>query len=162
MLSPVTLNWRATMNVMTVVLNCRKSPHHSDKMSQRAQVSEIAVLRKIGISIYLRTPIIYVDPKLWVCWSWKIAPHLQFSNSGSKSLHMTNLQCMLSFRDLRCFDAISLLSQFAHFCVEHKWTEHSCLWSKNDKYDVYLVGEVRSSLVSMVLSLKDCFAELFS
>ena len=31
---------------------------------------------------------------------------------------MTNLQCILSFRDFRCFDAISVLSRFTHFCVE--------------------------------------------
>ena len=42
--------------------------------------------------------------------------------------------------DLRSFVAISVLSQFTHFCVEQKWTEHSCLWSKKDKYDVWLLG----------------------
>ena len=55
---------------------------------------------------------------------------------------MTNLQCKLSFHDLHCFDVISVLSQFTHFCVEQKWTEHSCLWSKKDKYDVWLLGGV--------------------
>ena len=35
-------------------------------------------------------------------------------NSHSELLHMTNLQCMLSFCDLRCFDTISGLSRFTH------------------------------------------------
>ena len=48
--------------------------------------------------------------------------------------HMTNLQCLLFFRDLRCFDANSILSRFTHFCVEQKFTQICCLWSKNDKY----------------------------
>ena len=61
-------------------------------------------------------------------------------NSHSKLQHMTNLQCKRSFHDLRCFDVILVLSQFTHFCVEQKWTEHSCLWSKKDKYDVWLLG----------------------
>ena len=61
-------------------------------------------------------------------------------NSHSKLLHMTNLQCKRSFHDLRCFDVILVLSQFTHFCVEQKWTQHSCLWSKKDKYDVWLLG----------------------
>ena len=56
-------------------------------------------------------------------------------NSHSKLLHMTNLQCKRSFHDLRCFDVILVLSQFTHFCVEQKWTQHSCLWRKKDKYD---------------------------
>ena len=32
---------------------------------------------------------------------------------------------------------MSVLSQLTHFCVEQKWTQNSCLWSKNDKYDVW-------------------------
>ena len=45
---------------------------------------------------------------------WHIAPHLQFVKSlhTTKLLHMKNLRCMLSFRDLHCFDAISILTQF--------------------------------------------------
>ena len=49
---------------------------------------------------------------------------------------------MLSCRDLRCFDAKSILTRFTHFCVEQKITNKSCPWSTNDKYDVcsyYLV-----------------------
>ena len=46
-------------------------------------------------------------------------------------LHMTNLQCMLSCRDLLCFDAKSILLWFTHFCVEQKLTKKSCLWRKN-------------------------------
>ena len=37
-------------------------------------------------------------------------------------LNVTNLQCMLSWRDLRCFGAKSILSRFTYFCVEQKWT----------------------------------------
>ena len=51
-------------------------------------------------------------------------------------LHMTNLQCMLSCCELRCFDATSILSHFMHFCVEQKSTHKSCLWSKNYKHHV--------------------------
>ena len=51
-------------------------------------------------------------------------------------LHVTNLQCMLSWRDLHCFGAKSILSRFTYFCVEQKWTQKSCPWSKTDKYDV--------------------------
>ena len=40
-----------------------------------------------------------------------------------KLLHMTNLQCMLSCCDLRCFDATSISSHFTHFCVEQKLTQ---------------------------------------
>ena len=56
----------------------------------------------------------------------------------TKLLHMTNLQCMLSCCDLRCFDATFMLSHFTHFCVDQKLTQKSCPWSKNDKYDVCL------------------------
>ena len=51
-------------------------------------------------------------------------------------IHVTNLQCMLSCRDLRCFDAKSILSRFTHFSVEQKLTHKSCPWSTHDKYDV--------------------------
>ena len=53
-------------------------------------------------------------------------------------IHVTNLQCMLSCRDLRCFDAKSILSRFTHFSVEQKLTHKSCPWSTNDKYDVWV------------------------
>ena len=43
---------------------------------------------------------------------------------------------MLFCRDIRCFEAIPVLSQSMHFCVEQKLTLKSCLWSKNDKYHV--------------------------
>ena len=33
-------------------------------------------------------------------------------------LHMTNLQCILSYHDLHSFDAKSILSRFTQFCVE--------------------------------------------
>ena len=48
---------------------------------------------------------------------------------------------MLSFRDLLCFNAISVLSRFTHFCVDRKWTQHSCLWSKYDVW-VFCVGRI--------------------
>ena len=44
----------------------------------------------------------------------------------------------MSCCDLHCFAATSILSHFTHFCVEQKFTEKSCLWSKNDKYHVWL------------------------
>ena len=56
-------------------------------------------------------------------------------------LHVANLQCMLFYSDLRCFDAKSILLQFTHFCVEQKSTNTSCLWRQNYKYYVcpYLI-----------------------
>ena len=39
-------------------------------------------------------------------------------------LFMINLQCMLSCRDLHCFDAKSILLRFTHFCVEQKLTKN--------------------------------------
>ena len=68
----------------------------------------------------------------------KIAPHEKITNystfvmwSNLSLLHMINLQCMLSCRNLRCFDAMSILSHFTHICgakinpqilsVEQKW-----------------------------------------
>ena len=53
----------------------------------------------------------------------------------TKFIHMTNLQRMLSFHDLHCFDAIPVLSGLTQFCVKEKLTQHSCLWSKDDKHD---------------------------
>ena len=55
--------------------------------------------------------------------------------SNLSLLHM-NLQYMLPYCDLRCFDAKSILSRFTHFCVEQNLTQTSCPWSKNDKFHV--------------------------
>ena len=92
------------------------------------------------------------------CW-WskfhitsKLAPHVNCLSCGviwlcgsttncslyQTLLNVTNLQCMLSWRDLRCFGAKSILSRFTYFCVEQKRTQKSCPWSKNDKYDVWI------------------------
>ena len=73
-------------------------------------------------------------------------------------LHMTNLQCMLSCRDLRCFDAKYILSRFTHFCVEQKITNKSCLWRQNDKYHVCIqavIVKLNAALIPVVKSTND-------
>ena len=68
---------------------------------------------------------------------WQCHKTVHKMGSNLSLLHMTNLQCMLSCCNLRCFDEISILLHFTHFCVEQKFTQKSCLWSKNDKYHVW-------------------------
>ena len=60
----------------------------------------------------------------------------------TKLLHMTNLQCMLSCCDLRCFDATSISPHFTHSCVEQKLIQKACLWRKNDNYRVWLLHHI--------------------
>ena len=49
-------------------------------------------------------------------WKWCNLSLLHIT----KLLHMTNLRYVLSFRDLRCFNAISVLLRYSHFCVKHR------------------------------------------
>ena len=88
------------------------------------------MMKLLDMSTYmLNNLIIFIKP-------WQIAPHLW---SGPVS-HCSTLQnCFIwqiSFCDFCCFGAISVLSWFTHFCVEQKWNQHSCLWSKNDKFNI--------------------------
>ena len=69
-----------------------------------------------------------------------------------KMLHMTILQCTLSCCNLHCFDATSILSHFIHVCVEQKFTQKSCLWSKNYKYHVWHTSRLRLGVSAKALA----------
>ena len=67
-------------------------------------------------------------------------------NSHLKLLHMTNLQCLLPFCELRCFDAISVLSRFTHF-----------VWSKNELN----IPLCKANMTNMMFAINPLWRSIF-